>query len=95
MHFVSNVSKSQLHINYDESAPEDLVSLLLQGEHEWLQNAPATYGDDSGSVWLEDIYPRLLSGTLQDIDLEDLQLYASEFLEKMSVHPLFSILISP
>ncbi len=68
--------------------PELLICPLARGEQEWLQNAPDTYGDDAGEVWVQDIFPRFLTGNLQDVDIEDLQLYTPKMLNELSSEQL-------
>ena len=54
-------ARSTLGIQYEEFVADRFVTVLLDAEHEWLRNAPETYGEDAGEVWAQDIVPRLVS----------------------------------
>lgn len=58
----------------------ELKSILENGEIEWVENAPWTYGDDAINVWEEEILPRFLKADLKEIDVEDLRLYCPQML---------------
>lgn len=63
-----------------------MLQTILDAEGEWLENAPETYGHDAGEVWAEDIFPRVLSGKLQAVDIEDMMRYLPKFLERIGIH---------
>ena len=75
--------ESLLGIEYERYFAQPLADIIARGEHEWLQNAPDTYGDDAGEVWASDIFPRFQAGNLKEIDLEDLQRYAPNMLQQL------------
>ncbi len=76
--------ESLLGIEYERYFAQPLAGIFAFGEHEWLQFAPETYGDDAGEVWASDIFPRFQAGNLEEIDLEDLQRYTPNMLEQLS-----------
>ena len=71
-------SQSTLGIEYDEFVGKRFVTVLLQAEQEWLYKATETYSDDAWEVWAQDIFPRLIEQTLQQVDIDDLRNYAPE-----------------
>lgn len=76
--------ESLLGIEYDRYFTQIYIPILIRWEHEWLSNATKTYGSDAGEVWAQDILTRLQDGRLQHIDIEDLQLYASNLLFELT-----------
>jgi len=83
------ITHSQLGINYEDSLSGDLAEIFLHTEYEWLSNAHVMYWSDTGEVWATEIYPKLLSNTLEPHDIEDVAAYLPRML-----HMLVSIDIS-
>lgn len=73
-----------LGLEYDQLVLDGLVPVFRRAEQEWLQNAPDTYGNDAGEVWAQDIFPRLIAGQLQAVDIEDLRQYGPQFLAEIT-----------
>lgn len=73
-----------LGLDYTEIPDLELRELIENAEIEWIQNAHETYGRDTPDIWANDIFPRLASGHLEDVDLEDLRRYCPEFLRQLS-----------
>ena len=80
---MSHRSKYTPECDYSHILDQKLQSVLVHGEQDWLKNAPETYGWDAINVWEEEIVPRILSGELRDIDIEDLELYCPNFLDEI------------
>ena len=80
--------QSHLGIEYADILPEYLAEIFLHSEHEWLSNAHVMYWPDTGEVWATEIFPKLISNSLEAHDLEDVAAY----LPKMH-HLLVSIII--
>jgi len=78
---------SVLGIDYVEVIPAHLVSLFIQAEHEWLQNANECYDVDAWEVWAGDILPRIATHTLQAVDIDDIRRYLPIFLEQVTGIP--------
>ena len=74
---------SALGIDYSALVGNQMADLLLQGEQEWLANAPAEYGADAGEVWAGDVLHELLAGALSDASLEDLERFAPRMMARL------------
>lgn len=68
-------TSSEPTCDYSNITDEKLKSALIAGEAEWIKNATYTYWSDAINVWEEDVLPRIVANTMQEIDWEDLDLY--------------------
>jgi hypothetical protein len=72
-----------LEIEYERYFAQSFIPTLIQGEHEWLNNATRTYGSDAGEVWAQDILTRLQEARLEQIDVDDLRSYTPNLLSEL------------
>ena len=61
---------------------QSFYDILRKGKAEWVENAPDTYSHDALDVWHTDIVPRMLSASVEEIDVEDLRLFCPKMLER-------------
>ena len=66
---------------------QSFYDILREGEAEWVENAPDTYSHDALDVWHTDIVPRMMSASVEEIDVEDLRLFCPKMLEQL--HDIF------
>ena len=80
---------SKLGIDYRAMAPSPLAELLSQGEVEWMENAKVDYGEDTAGAWVEEIAPRVATGAVSEITIENLRDFTPNMLTKFAVglHP--------
>ena len=62
---------------------QNFYDILREGETEWVENAPDTYSHDALDVWHTDIVPRMMSASVEEIDVEDLRLFCPKMLEQL------------
>lgn len=76
--------ESALGIDYHVYFSGDLRRILMEGEREWLRNAPELYTWDAGEMWSVVMLPRLTEGRLEPTDYKDLQRFCPNMLEALS-----------
>ena len=62
---------------------QSFYDILREGEAEWVENAPDTYSHDALDVWHTDILPRMMSASVEEIDIEDLWLFCPKMLGQL------------
>ncbi len=83
--------ESVLGIEYERYFAQPLVGIFRNGEFEWLEKASETYGEDAGEVWVNDIFENILSGTLEETDIEDLKLYTPKMVTSLFAVKIWTI----
>jgi len=75
---------SKLGIDYRALAPSPLAEMLSQGEVEWLKNAPVDYGEDTNTVWQNELIPQIATGAVSQITIENLRDFTPNMLTKFT-----------
>ena len=76
---------SKLGIDYYALAPSPLAEILSQGEVEWMENAPVDYGEDTISVWKDELAPEIATGAIAMVTIENLRDFTPSMLAKFAV----------